>query len=397
MLIVLIAIFILASSSLLFLVVSIVRVRVHVAHLSQTGEGGDYHWNIGNLFNIILMTSALALLPLSFIFSDYNVAFLYSGLIIFGFSIARYQIINVAMKEIVHYRGLHRKEFADEQKWRGMLGRYMQSDLREIFKRESVEEVIAGDSVELRAKILSMDFYNYVASQGIASKEQEFRYLSQCIHQAGNILYDHGCTIVQAVGTGLVALFSNSTLGAIDAAIAVNAHITSTNMQAKDTKVALGALPNYTLLQGLATLGLISNGKVLQSVIVSETLDLAYQVQRLVRGLSIPMVVDEFSKRAHEKLGRYNFRYIGRMENKMSGQIMRTHEVLDVHAEESKERLMAVKDEFEEARRAQEQGEFRKAYSQYTSVLASNPYDLLAQHFRKQCSEIIETENVDAQ
>lgn len=397
MVILFVAIFLFAGTSVLFSVVSIMRVRVHVARLAQTGEEGRFQWSVGNLFNYILNAIALTLLPFSIIFPDYLAVFLYISITTLGISIFFYHMINISMKEIIHYRELHSKEFASEQKWQNILDRYTQGDLHEILHRDSLEEMVMGDNREVRSRILAIDFHNHIASQGIADKEQEFRYLSRCINQAGTILYSRDCIIAQATGSGIVAVFDNDTLGAIDVATDINMQLKRMSKKTDDTESSTGPLANYTLLQGLVIIGLVSNGKALQPVIVSETLDLSYQVQRLARRLHIPMVIDEFSKRAYEKLDRHIFRYIGGMENKVSGQIIRTHEVLNLHSEEYKDQLMTTKNEFEGARRAQEQGEFRKAYSQYTSVIISDPHDLLAQYFQKQCRKVIESENADTQ
>lgn len=371
-----------------YLLVSMKRVRLHAHNLSETTEENVAQWRRGNVLIFVLLIISVCLLPIVIIFLQAMLGVVYAGVCILGFSIAYHHITRTSLREIARHQKQNREQLARQQESVQLLEKYIPTTLHAILAKKSSQEISRGDSAEMRSGILLVDFHDYIASQNITDKQREFRYTSECMHEAGKILYEHGCIMIQGMGYGLIAIFTRNALGAIDAAIAVNAHLNSLVGKAAGTEQD-AAQPNYTLLQGLSVVGLVSHGNALQSLIVSEALDLAYQLQRLTRRLHIPIVLDDFSRRMHEKLDRYTFRYIGMVENKMNGQVIRTHEVLDLYPDMRREKFLRNKDEFESARRAQENGEFQKAYSQYSSVLTTNPHDFLAQHFQRQCSNIM--------
>lgn len=388
----LIVVIVLAAASAAHSVGSIVRVRVHIARLVRNERKSAISWRIVNMVSFVSLVAAIGVAVAAMLLPEFIPMISAVVTFIVVASIVRYHTTNGGLREVAYYQDRYQNYVASGQESQAVSDRYVQRDIGTILEKGSIEDVTEGDNIDLRSKILSVDLYNYIAAQSIADKKEEFRYLSRCTHEAGTILYAHGCIIAQVVGYGLTAVFSKDSLKVIEGVIAMNKRLEEMRYHESEGAVTPS---NYTLIQGVVTLGVLSNGKTIQPVISSETIELVYPIQRLVRRLHIPMVIDEFSRRAHETLDKYAFRYIGLMENKASGHTIKTHEVLDLHASHRRGGFIESNVEFEQARHLQERGEMREAHRHYSNVVSTNPFDLLAKHFQEQCGRVISRLDTD--
>ena len=366
-----------------------VHIIMHIRGYSRTiaKEGGAYRvrWGANNTLNTIFLFLFLSLLPASVIMPNLSLQILIAAIIIALLSMIRWQFVNMAMDEIYVYRQRFLQSIEERKTTNIISDRYVKLDLHTIFHKQSLEELEEGDNVQIRAKILSIDFHNYVLAEYKSDPDDRFRVMSTCIHEAGIILASHNCIITQSNGRGITAIFSNESLNAVEAALAINKRIYSLT-QSTQSADDVGIPINYILMQGRATIGIHSIGNMLQPVIASDILDFMQQIQILSRQLHIPMIIDEFSRRTYEKLERYAFRYVGMVENKIDGQSVRTHEIINAHTPDRQKKIIDNREEFEQARRAQETGEMNKAYSQYTNILSKDPQDSLVPYFQQQCS-----------
>ena len=379
---------VIAAIAATYLVSGMVHVRLHISRLTDEGQGAPRRWRISRAFNIFLLVIVTGLLPTLILMPQFAREILYVGIVVTLLAITRYRIIDAALQDIGRYRTLYNESTASSRASEGKSKQYVQDNLHEILHKDSFDDLLGGDHVTLRSKILLVDFHNRLAGETNIAVNERFNLMASWINEAGSILHANGCIIAQSTGSGLIAIFGKDALGVIDAVKTVDRRINTLAPPAEEGRGNTVPI-NYTLMQGLVTIAIVSNGRILQSIIASETIDLAYQIQNLSQRLHIPMIIDEFSRRAHEQLGKYSFRYIGFIQEKASGQIIKTHEILDLYDEDQKQRITENIHEFEDARRAHERGEFRRAYSRYTNVVSNDPFDLLAKHFQNQCSELI--------
>jgi len=365
---------------------SIMRMRIYARALLREGKENYRRWRGYNCFNFVSLGGTGLLLPAALLLPQFILAILIISAVLATVAIIRHLFLRLVIGEVQSYRAAYSNAVATNVNKITTLQRYVPHNLHHILHKGALNAVTLGDNVQLRAKILYINFYNYLLGEEHADMESQFNCVSSYIHEAGIILHAANCIITQSTAMGIIAIFDNDVFGAVDAALKINGYIGSLSKKKENDA---GVPINYVLMQGPVTIGIQSTGKTLEAVIDSRTIELIQQAYILSRKLHIPMMVDEFSRRAHEKFARYEFRYIGLVENKIDGQVIRTHELLNLYSDERKKSILQNRDEFVEARQLQESGELRKAYSRYTNIVSNDPRDLVASHFQAICGELL--------
>lgn len=168
--------------------------------------------------------------------------------------------------------------------------RFVPFEFMEQLERGTIIDISLGDNVEKEMTVLFSDIRNFTELAEKLSPIQIFEFLNHYFETVAPIISRHGGFIDKYMGDGLLAIFPQSPLKAIQAAI---------DMKESVEGLKLRHLQNYQIQTGFGInkgkliLGTIGYQKQMQGTVISNVVNIASRLEGLTKDLGVSILVSE--------------------------------------------------------------------------------------------------------
>jgi len=208
-------------------------------------------------------------------------------------------------------------------------GRFVPRELLGFLGKDTVVEVSLGDQVQKNMTILFSDIRNFTQITETMTPKESFNLLNSYLGRMGPIIRDHGGIIDKYIGDSIMALFPESAVQAVEAALAMRHLLVEYN----DGRERAGYFPldmGIGLHTGPLMLGTIGEHERMDGTVISDAVNTSSRIEGLTKVYRIPIIISQATLAADPLLAdSVPHRYLGIMKVKGKEKGLALYEVLD--------------------------------------------------------------------
>ena len=267
------------------------------------------------------------------------------------------------------------------------LSRFVPFQFLNFLQKKSILEVNLGDQVHEDMTILFADIRSFTSLSEDMTPEENFRFLNSFLSNVVPVIREEGGFVDKFIGDGIMALFPDSPVHALKAAVGMQEAVKDYN-KARDRAGYRNIRLGIGLHTGGIMLGTIGEHDRMETTVISDTVNIAsrMEVQTKTFGASIIISLKMYEKL--KNLSDFDIRYLGPVTVKGKRDKMEVLEVLNGLDSQEHERKTAGKEVFETAVKDYLKGDTVRALAGFHRVLSDNPEDGGAAYYIKLCTDL---------
>jgi class 3 adenylate cyclase/HAMP domain-containing protein len=252
--------------------------------------------------------------------------------------------------------------------------RFVPREFLNLLGRNEIVDVTLGDQVELYMTVLFSDIRSFTHLSESMSPEENFNFVNKYLDTMTPVIHKHKGIIDKYIGDAIMALFSENTLEAVNAAVemfqALN-DFNKINIKESGKKLQIG----IGIHTGKLMLGVIGHNERMEGTVISDVVNVSSRLEDLTKkfGSNILISEDAFLKLPQDS--HFTIRFTGNIKLKGKNRRIRVYEVLDSLDAETIERRKKTKIRFESAVIFFEDGNIEKARELFSKILEEDPDD----------------------
>jgi class 3 adenylate cyclase len=221
--------------------------------------------------------------------------------------------------------------------------RFVPQEFLKLLNKPSIEEVELGDQIEQEMTVMFTDIRSFTQLSEQLSPQQNFDFINAYLNKVVPVIEQHGGFIDKYIGDSVMALFSDSPVSAIQAALELKKEVALFNV----TWAATGNAPieiGIGIHTGKLILGTIGHNKRIQTTVISDAVNVASRVEGLTKyyGATTLITTETLSRISDQSI---EVRFIDMVKVKGKSKSISIYEVL----EKSEIEKIKTKTEFERA------------------------------------------------
>ena len=235
----------------------------------------------------------------------------------------------------------------------------------------SISELELGNQVQKRATTLFCDLLSSTSVSTTLSLEENFNFINSYLNIISPLVRKHDGFVDKYLGDGILAVFPRAER-AIDCAHAIIRAIEVKNKSQKD-------LPNVdtkiSINTGDIVFGIVGEEERKAPTVISDVVNLASKIEDINKFMGTKIV---FSKQTLNEIPeKYNlhYRYIGSLTLDGEETTLPLFESLEIYPKEEKDKLVRLKNKFENGVRSYNDGQFKAALQSFQDILKYLPND----------------------
>lgn len=235
----------------------------------------------------------------------------------------------------------------------------------------SISELELGNQVQKRATTLFCDLLSSTTVSTTLSLEENFNFINSYLNIISPLVRKYDGFVDKYLGDGILAVFPRAER-AIDCAHAIIRAIEVKNKSQKD-------LPNVdtkiSINTGDIVFGIVGEEERKAPTIISDVVNLASKIEDINKFMGTKIV---FSKQTLNEIPeKYNlhYRYIGSLTLDGEETALPLFESLEIYPKDEKDKLVRLKNKFENGVRSYNDGQFKVALQTFQEVLKYLPND----------------------
>ena len=205
--------------------------------------------------------------------------------------------------------------------------RFVPHQLLHHLKKESILDVSLGDQAHLEMSIMFSDIRSFTSMSEKMSPEENFRFVNSYLNEMGPIVRLHNGYIDKFIGDGIMALFPNSAVDAVNSAVKMQHRVmefNNKNIFHPEHDICIGVGINT----GLMMLGTIGEADRMEGSVISDAVNLASRLEELTKLYQAKVLISEETL-AHLRDTSYVTRLVDRVAVKGKSAAVDVYEVLD--------------------------------------------------------------------
>ena len=188
-------------------------------------------------------------------------------------------------------------------------------------------DVSLGDQAHLEMSIMFSDIRSFTSMSEKMSPEENFRFVNSYLNEMGPIVRLHNGYIDKFIGDGIMALFPNSAVDAVNSAVKMQHRVMEFNKKnmfhpEHDIRIGVG------INTGLMMLGTIGEADRMEGSVISDAVNLASRLEELTKLYQARVLISEETL-AHLRDTSYVTRLVDRVAVKGKSAAVDVYEVLD--------------------------------------------------------------------
>ncbi|MCX7570286.1 hypothetical protein OS242_09955 [Tumebacillus sp. DT12] len=281
-----------------------------------------------------------------------------------------------------------RDEIEKNERLRKAAYRFVPKQYLDYLGKEEITEIDLGDQVRKTMSILTMRIRNFseLSKSMKDAPNDNFDFINAFIARVSNVLHENGGLINTYQGHQIVALFPDSPLSALTAAVAMRREIAAYN----ETRAGAGRLPvdiSIGLQTGDLMLGIIGDDYRYEGTAISEDVHVSGMLDRVTTQLGSSVLIPKAVLNSVEPLPDLAMRDLGRIKLPGMDEPMELCDLYETDDPELRRLKHKTKDDFENAVRMYQQSRFRDARFAFVQLLKENQRDEAARLYFYVCDE----------
>lgn len=250
--------------------------------------------------------------------------------------------------------------------------------------KNSITELELGNQVRKKATILYCDILNSSNAPSALSLEENFNFLNSYLNIISPIIRKHGGFVDKYTGEGILAVFSRPE-SAMDCAIAISRAIEIKNLSQKH-------LPNIDARISIHTqevvFGIVGEEARMSPTIISDDGNISNKLEEINKFMGTKIILTKQSLNDMPVKYKFSYRFIGSI-NAPNQDACYIFECLEVYPRKKRERLIALKNKFEEGVRLYNNADYYNARKRFKEVLSYVSDDKPSYvYFNKACDRL---------
>ena len=272
--------------------------------------------------------------------------------------------------------------------------RFVPHELLHCLSRKNVVDVALGDQVLTDMAILFSDIRSFTTLSETMSPQETFKFLNSYLERMNPFIWEHEGFIDKYIGDGIMALFPRGAASALNAAIAMLAHIPVYNAQ----RASFGYAPiriGIGIHAGSVMLGIIGHERFLQGTVISDAVNLASRLEGLTKTYGVSLVVSSDVLFGLPDPNRYAYRFLDRVTVKGKQRLVSVYEVFDGDPPALAAQKNRTREVFEKGVFAYHAGDFAEARRLFDGVGALESPDPPFDIYRRRCERSLKLGTVE--
>jgi hemerythrin len=170
--------------------------------------------------------------------------------------------------------------------------RFVPHQFLQLLGKESVTDIVLGESLEKKMTILFSDMRDFTALSESMTPRENFGFINSYLERMEPVISSYHGVIDEYIGDAIMALFPTSADDALDGAIGMLDRLAGYNEERKTQghpPVAIG----IGLNTGLMMLGTIGGRNRMQSTVISDAVNLASRVETMTKTYGVNLFITE--------------------------------------------------------------------------------------------------------
>ena len=269
-------------------------------------------------------------------------------------------------------------------------GRFVPHEFITSLGRQGITDLISGDMVERHVHVMFSDIRDYTSLAEDMSPRENFQFVNSLAGKVGPIVKRNDGIINQYLGDTIMMLYLQKADDGVQAGIEILQLIEGYNIQREKANRKLLKL-GIGLHSGSLMMGIIGDQHHTEAAVISDTVNTASRMEGLTKFYNVNFIISEDTYQKIENPGRFNLRYLGKVQAKGKYNSIGIYECFN--ADPEKQRLLKEKtlSSFNRAMTAYYEADFEVALNHFEDVYHQNPADRTAFTFIHRVHGLIES------
>ncbi|MEM1124647.1 MAG: adenylate/guanylate cyclase domain-containing protein, partial [Bacteroidota bacterium] len=266
--------------------------------------------------------------------------------------------------------------------------KFIPNEFLRFLGKSNITEIALGDNTQREVTVFFSDIRAYTSLSEQMSPDDNFRFVNAYNRRMGPIIQQHNGFVNQYLGDGIMAIFTQSPVDALRAAIQMQLTLQEYNQKRivdgrRTIEVGMG------MHTGDLIMGIIGDTNRLDAATIADSVNAAARIENLSKHFGTSILLSEACLAKIENQSAFNFRYLGQVQVKGKQQILKIHECFDGDTPESITLKQATLADFSSGIAAYFAKEFIQAAVAFEKVLKQNPADKTATLFLKKATQLV--------
>ena len=272
--------------------------------------------------------------------------------------------------------------------------KFVPSEFIKSLGKAKITEVFLGDQVEREVTVVFVDIRDFTSISENLSPTDNFLFVNAFNNRMGPIIRKNGGFIMQYLGDGFMALFTEGSQGALNASVEMQAALREYNSERalKDrqpVKVGVG------MQSGKLILGITGDRERLDAAIISDTVNTAARIEGLSKHYGTTILLTQECMDNLVAPEEFDFRYLGKVQLKGKKKPIKLYECINGDEQELQEHKLSNLKNFDRAMDLFFQKEFAMAAVSFQEIFKKNTSDQPAKLFLNRSAHLITQEIED--
>lgn len=251
--------------------------------------------------------------------------------------------------------------------------RFVPKEFLSLLGKDKISMISVGDVIRTEASVLFCDIRSFTSLTEKSKPEALFRFLNSYFYVMNQIIIKHNGIIDKYMGDAILAVFPKKCEDALNCAIEIQFTLSKNKFRLSDQEIFVNA--GIALHYGDLLLGVIGGEKLLQTTVISDTVNTCSRLQSLTKTYGANIIISEMILQSLEDPSFYNIRFLDHASVLGKEDTIYICEIYD-HEDESQINLKTrLKPEFDKGVMVYQSGDYEKAWKIFIEVLKENPLD----------------------
>ncbi|MGZ4135442.1 MAG: adenylate/guanylate cyclase domain-containing protein, partial [Tumebacillaceae bacterium] len=267
--------------------------------------------------------------------------------------------------------------------------RFVPQQQLDMLGKPSILDVHLGDQVEREMSVLVSTIRSFHEISKDMTPEENFAFMNKFLQYIAPAVRDHNGLINKYLGNGVLALFPDQPLSALQASVEMRQSLATYNAE----RVKRGKKPisiGIAIHKGPLVLGIIGEGQRLDGNVLSEDVNFVTELEALSEKVGATLLIPAELMRSIDQSGQFAYRTLGLLKFAGQEEAVELCDVFEADLDAQKKLKAKTKEMFERAIVMYQQGRFYDARELFIQVIKQNQDDKIAKLYFYQCDEFFQ-------
>ncbi len=272
--------------------------------------------------------------------------------------------------------------------------KFVPSEFIKSLGKAKITEVFLGDLVEREVTVVFVDIRGFTTISEGLSPTDNFLFVNSFNNRMGPIVRKNGGFIMQYLGDGFMALFTEGSQGALSASVDMHRALQKYNKE-RALRKRLPVHIGVGMQSGKLIMGITGDNERLDAAIISDTVNTAARIEGLSKHFGTSILLTQECKVNLTDPDQFDFRYLGQVQPKGKMKPIDLYECINGDAEDLQNHKLSNLKTFDDAMTLFLNKEFAMAAVTFQQIFKSNTKDQPAKLFLNRAAQLITQEIED--